>query len=514
LPACLQSIAAALEITGLSVDNRYVSPNGDGTRDSVRLTFSLSESCTLSVRILEQPVGSLLGTVLEDSLMSSGGHTLVWDALKPSSSPYPDGEYRITFSARNGGATAESWTVVHVDVTKPALLAVYPDTLHSGSNYRNGETVRFTALWDSEMEELSADFSNLDSEYSPGEEYVQSGGEGGYLIVYTISEDNGRADAYDLPVRVTAVDSAGNRTVDSSFRVSLRNGLPRVAAITVLDEDNVYRNGDSVRVLSEWSSSIGIEKVELDLSNLDSFFSPSKVRSSRVSDTSFVSSYKISTTNSFVDGSYAASVTGIDSAGASAAVDTLRLILDNSAPGAIALDAYPASVRTDSVTLSGSLGEPATVYAMRGGVRLSSAATAGALNRFELHVPLVTKENRLSLYAVDGAGNSSDTLSVLVVRVSGGALELSVDEPFEPGDSFKIYLPRKGKSVTIQVFSLGADLIVERKSAESLDNYDIQWNGRNLAGKLVNSGPFFAKITVEYADGGIERKIVPFLFRR
>jgi hypothetical protein len=505
-------VISALEVTITSLSSGYISPDGNGTRDTTMVSFTVSEACTLTIELRSTPGGSLLETLLSDSSLGPGAHGYTWNGRGPGSAPFADAAYNLAFSARTGPSAAFADTTVHVDVTKPALIATFGDTLHPGVTYKNGETIRFSTSWDSEMEEVTADFSAVDTRYVTGSEFVQSDLGGGYLIIYNVSVDNERVDGYNIPITISAMDSAGNSTV-GSYKVSLRNGMPTVAGVTVLDEDIVYRNGDSVRVSTSWSSTIGIQTVDLDLSSIDSFFSGSKVKHARTSDTSFVSSYKMTTTNSRIDGSYIVSATGIDSAGAQATVDTIRMILDNSPPGGIVLGAYPVSVRTDSVSLNGTTTEPGNVHVLRGSQEVASGVT-GAGNLFQISVPLVPKENTLELYTTDLAGNSSDTLTISVVRVATGTLEIDIDAPFGRDGQFKLFLPKTAGSVTIEIYSLSANMIVTLVSAGAQDNYVIPWDGTNTAGELVNSGPLLAKISVEYPDGEVQRKTVPFLFRR
>ncbi|MDI6839655.1 MAG: Ig-like domain-containing protein [bacterium] len=90
--------------------------------------------------------------------------------------------------------------------------------------YKNTDRVTIGTKWDGIDYLVTANFSNLDSNYEPGMEQVTNNGDSTYTIVYIISYWNTTADASSILIPVTAWDAVGNGPViDSSYTVALYN---------------------------------------------------------------------------------------------------------------------------------------------------------------------------------------------------------------------------------------------------------------------------------------------------
>ncbi|MCD6575325.1 hypothetical protein J7K97_06585, partial [Candidatus Aerophobetes bacterium] len=98
--------------------------------------------------------------------------------------------------------------------------------------YKNGDTVVITANLDAANYNLSADFSQVDSEYGEGSnvEQVTDNHDSTYTIEYTISSYNSRSDS-SYNVVITADDLAGNEAT-SSITVILDNTSPTASLIS------------------------------------------------------------------------------------------------------------------------------------------------------------------------------------------------------------------------------------------------------------------------------------------
>jgi hypothetical protein len=85
----------------------YVSPNGDGRKDSVRIEFELPKGDRTTVSIVD-PVGDELRRLMDDRSLARGRHDVVWDGRDDRGRVVRDGEYyvRVTLRAQNRAVTA------------------------------------------------------------------------------------------------------------------------------------------------------------------------------------------------------------------------------------------------------------------------------------------------------------------------------------------------------------------------------------------------------------------------
>ncbi len=116
-----------------------------------------------------------------------------------------------------------------LDNTAPDILSV--ESADDDAVYKNGDTVTLKVKLDARSHQVSADFSKLDSTYSGRENQVQvtDNGDGTYTVKYGISNENTLGSdkvISNIKITITAVDSVGNSTTDSSMTVELDNVPP------------------------------------------------------------------------------------------------------------------------------------------------------------------------------------------------------------------------------------------------------------------------------------------------
>jgi hypothetical protein len=141
------------------------------------------------------------------------------------------------FDRTGNGPTTFAGFAVELDNTAPAFNAI--DTAQD--NYRDGETIVVTVEMDGATYALSADFSNIDSNFQAGAETVSNVGNT-YTITYAIAADpqNTTPDgSYDIEIR--AEDIAGNVS-HSSTSIELDNTPEAVTILrpvegTILSDD-------------------------------------------------------------------------------------------------------------------------------------------------------------------------------------------------------------------------------------------------------------------------------------
>ena len=158
-------------------------------------------------------------------------------------------------------------TTATVDMSAPVFAA---DTTADVPFYNNEDTITLTVTLDAAGYTVTADFSNIDSEYTIGDEEFADLGAGDYTVTYTISADNATDDGL-CAIPVTAEDEAGNTAIDTSCSVTLDNTAPEVTLATadpvVIQPDPAAPDVTFTATVSDGDGS-GVDTVTIDLSSL------------------------------------------------------------------------------------------------------------------------------------------------------------------------------------------------------------------------------------------------------
>lgn len=108
---------------------------------------------------------------------------------------------------------------------------ISPDTI-----FADGEKIEITSEWDQAGYDIDADFSKIDSKYSPDRETVVDNKDSTYSISYMISSTNTRENASGLAIRITATHIY--RTDSAFVWAELRNETgPQVPGGVTLDRN-------------------------------------------------------------------------------------------------------------------------------------------------------------------------------------------------------------------------------------------------------------------------------------
>jgi subtilisin family serine protease/flagellar hook assembly protein FlgD len=123
---CNGPVSPALVITARSLHPAITaltaarfSPNGDGVRDSTRLTFRLPDAEAVRVEVLG-PAGTVERAPLL-GVLGAGAHSWTWHGRDSSGDRLPDGTYRIVVSTSRGALRGWVSRPVTVDTAAPAL---------------------------------------------------------------------------------------------------------------------------------------------------------------------------------------------------------------------------------------------------------------------------------------------------------------------------------------------------------------------------------------------------------
>lgn len=156
-----------------------------------------------------------------------------------------------------------------VDETAPEFAA---DTEADEEYYANGDTITLTVTLDDEGYIVTADFSEIDSEYTAGDQIVVDNADNTYTVTYDISADNTMADD-EYTITVAAEDGAGNPADAAGFTTSVAVNLDNTGpAVTNPESDPAVIQPDtatdvtfSANVTDEGS---GIDTVTINLDSI------------------------------------------------------------------------------------------------------------------------------------------------------------------------------------------------------------------------------------------------------
>ena len=120
----------------LSNGDRYFSPDGDGSEDSIGFSYVLTAPATVTIRIRDE-TGGLVRRVETDTPRSEGGQSFSWDGRDEDGARVPDGVYRYTVDAVGVvGAPVSASGRIGVDTQPVAALTGAPTTPTASTVYR------------------------------------------------------------------------------------------------------------------------------------------------------------------------------------------------------------------------------------------------------------------------------------------------------------------------------------------------------------------------------------------
>lgn len=130
--------------------------------------------------------------------------------------PTADGEGHV-----NGPST--SVPVLSFDVIFDVAPPEHVSSTVSGADdiFEPGEDITITTMWDDDGYTVTADFSQVDSEFDPADVDVLETTGGRYTVTYEISEANSFVPVTDAPVIITATDYFSRPVADTTVTVTV-----------------------------------------------------------------------------------------------------------------------------------------------------------------------------------------------------------------------------------------------------------------------------------------------------
>jgi hypothetical protein len=96
----------------------FVSPNGDGRKDTANIFFRLPKGDDTTVSIIDAG-GDEVRRLVDDRSLHAGLHTVVWDGRDPAGKVPPDGPYYVRITLRNQGRSVTAPRPITMLMAKP-----------------------------------------------------------------------------------------------------------------------------------------------------------------------------------------------------------------------------------------------------------------------------------------------------------------------------------------------------------------------------------------------------------
>jgi len=429
----------------------------------------------------------------EEKVTDRGDNTYLVEYQISRENTLPDRQnVLITISVSDGVELVSSqYKEISLDNTAPQILkalvkqeevtAAGEDNVFStDAAFANGNLLSIEATWDGPGYVVSADFSELDSTYRSGAEQVEEPEQDQLVYTYTISYKldvaNNMPDG-EKEVVMRAVDPAGN-VGECVLLIGLDNTAPSILSVASMDEDNLYKNGDTVTLLVKLDAP-GYE-VSGDFSALDSRYSErmKEVSVSDNGDGTYTLKYTISKDNtkalSDTVSNISITVAAADSVGNTSADSSVVVELDNFPPKLeIESPASDVLVNTAWIEIKGQT-EPGAQVTVKPKPVAQASLPVDKDGRFELRVALNIGDNVVTVTATDAAGNQTIAAFTIVYRpliraAEGGTIYLPErkDDGIEGNDT----------RVVVPAGAAGEDFSIEITQLESappaVDNPDI-----------------------------------------
>lgn len=403
----------------------------------------------------------------------------------------------IAITVSDGLGSVSSEYMVSLDNFPPLLQMVrvkengsWREVKESGGNvlsadaaFANGSTVELETVWDAPGYSVSADFSSMDSTYKSGAESVESPGQDDdsyvYVISYELSSANKTPDGEGNTVIINAVDAAGNKG-EFILRLNLDNSAPDILSVTSDDDDNIYKNGDTVSLLVKLDARD--YEVSADFSKLDSTYSKrtDEINVTDNGDGTYTVKYGISRDNTLGSDKVASNikitVTAVDAVGNSSSDSSMTVELDN-IPPKLSVESpesdslvFEARIEVNGQTES----DAAVTVEPKGVLNVTPDVPVDAAGKFSCPVALDIGANTVTVTAADVAGNLTiEKLTILyrpLVRAAeGGTVYLpeNKDDGIEGNDT-KVIVPPNASALDFSI-----EIVKLESAPPAVDNTDI-----------------------------------------
>ena len=200
-------------LSKVSVSSTQLSPNGDGSKDTVTVSYTLTRAATVTLyarRASGDPARQLRAPVAQ----SAGSYTFVWNGRDSAGAALVDGTYSVVVAAQSSLGTIEGAKTVTLDVVPPVVSQAVLDPAVFPAD--GGATMRFATTEAGTFSIIVADHFGktrrvLSGSASAGQNAVAWNGKDSFGVLVA-------AGAYT--VKLSVKDLASNKTVPSTIALA------------------------------------------------------------------------------------------------------------------------------------------------------------------------------------------------------------------------------------------------------------------------------------------------------
>ncbi len=461
--------------------------------------------------------------------------SVTWDGTDLDGLPVADGVYRLLVSAALGDSVALSDSVrVVVDKTAPQVLSIFL-TGPQGA-YQNGDYVQLRARFDDDPDSLRLEVTADENTDHWATASFLPLGDATYDVLYRISDDNPAPDARGRPINVIVADSLRNESTNNDIVICLSNHPPIFDRLELIDAAGdsvvpgiVYTRGQTVRLRGFVQSpripaeAPAVLSFTPDFSRIDTEFNP--VTRPATIDTTYALakedapdslladgyqsivaveiSYTLSELNLRLEGTYDVPVEVADNGcGTDPFTPAIRLRLGDLGPPMPTLNGFASEITAaESVRVAGTAPDALRVEVRRNGEAPGIDATLDEVTGdYEATIALDPGENEIVAIAYGPFNHpSAPSPTRRIYRETEERIE--INERFRPGDEITVTTFDAPDRIELDVWNLARDLIHHDEALDPGELHAFVWNGRNLDGAEVLSGPYIAQITFHRPSG-------------
>ncbi len=193
---------------------------------------------------------------------------------------------------------------------------------------------------------------------------------------------------------------------------------------------------------------------------------------------------------------------------------TLRITIDNTGPSSAPhIDTLPKEWNHPLLTVTGTAVDAVLVVIMRNQQHRYTAPVEEGTGRFSVDVNLDPGANALSGWSEDDIGNKSFSgPTETVLYVTGRSVVYPT--PFRPMDEFVVKDEAGLTEISLRIYNLEGDQVVELRQTGSTLETRLAWDGRDRDGDLAQPGYYLVRARSVEMNGKAREEVLPLLFRQ
>lgn len=233
-------------INDLSVTPRIFSPNNDGSLDTTQITYSITDSCEVSIDILDSD--NAVRKTFSNMALPSGMYTLTWDGSDNTDAAVIDGVYTVKLRASlssNHSVKQEEHVTVVIDSIPPTIYMSQP----LDNAYYTGTFAPTGTISDISLRVYSVSYSGangavlLDKANQSRQDYtfgiLNSLPEGNYVLNAVASDIGGNVAEINIPFTIdrTVPDVIFTAPVEGEFYGSAKSIIAITGYVSEINPD-------------------------------------------------------------------------------------------------------------------------------------------------------------------------------------------------------------------------------------------------------------------------------------